>query len=208
MDTGGLLLVLSAPSGCGKTTIVSRVMQDLPGLVFSVSHTTRQPRPGEVDGVHYHFVDAAVFAAIRGKQPSGFLEWAEVHGNMYGTSVDEVDKHRRAGCDVILDIDVQGAAQVRRRVKPVTIFIAPPSLVELDRRLRGRGTESEATIAVRLNNARKELACVSAYDYLIVNDRIEEAVESLRGIIIAERCRQRRTPSGQPVQWRGDGAEG
>jgi guanylate kinase len=197
----GLLLVLSAPSGCGKTTMVNRVMSTLPGLVFSVSHTTRNPRIGEVDGVHYHFVEGALFSAIRNQQPSGFLEWAEVHGNMYGTSVEEVTKHQRAGCDVILDIDVQGAAQVRQRGNPVTIFIAPPSLAALERRLRGRATENEATIAVRLNNARKELACVGVYDYLIVNDRLEEAVESLRSIIIAERSRQRRTPDGRPMQW-------
>ena len=199
--SNALLLVLSAPSGCGKTTIVNRVMRTLPGLVFSVSHTTRLPRPGEVNGVHYHFVEGAVFSGIRNQQPTGFLEWAEVHGNMYGTSVEEVDKHQRAGCDVILDIDVQGAAQVRLRANPVTIFIAPPSLVELERRLRGRATENETTIAVRLNNARKELACVGVYDYLIVNDRLEDAVESLRSIIIAERCRQRRAPDGQPMQW-------
>ena len=199
--SNALLLVLSAPSGCGKTTIVNRVMRKLPGLVFSVSHTTRQPRPGEVNGVHYHFVEGAVFSGIRNQQPTGFLEWAEVHGNMYGTSVEEVEKHQRAGCDVILDIDVQGAAQVRLRANPVTIFIAPPSLVELERRLRGRATENETTIAVRLNNARKELACVGAYNYLIVNDRLEDAVESLRSIIIAERCRQRRAPDGQPMQW-------
>ncbi|MCL2789635.1 MAG: guanylate kinase [Desulfobulbus sp.] len=198
-----LLLVLSAPSGCGKTTILTRVMRDLPGLVFSVSHTTRQPRPGEIDGVHYHFVEANVFAAIRNRQPTGFLEWAEVHGNMYGTSVDEVDRHRHAGQDVILDIDVQGAAQVRQRTRPVTIFIAPPSLAELERRLRGRGTESEATIALRLNNARKELACSGAYDYLVVNDQLGQAVESLRSIIIAERCRQRRMPDGWPAHWSG-----
>jgi len=197
----GLLLVLSAPSGCGKTTIVKRVMENLPGLVFSVSHTTRQPRPGEVDGIHYHFVDGVLFSAMRSRRPSGFLEWAEVHGNMYGTSVEEVDKHQRAGSDVILDIDVQGSAQVRQRANPVTIFIAPPSLAELERRLRGRGTESEATIAVRLNNARKELACTGVYDYLIINDRLEDAVESLRSIIIAERCRQRRDLSGQLARW-------
>jgi guanylate kinase len=199
----GLLLVLSAPSGCGKTTIVNRVMTTLPGLVFSVSHTTRLPRPGEKDGVHYHFVEGAVFSAIRNQQPTGFLEWAEVHGNMYGTSCEEVAKHQQAGCDVILDIDVQGAAQVRQRGIPVTIFIAPPSLAELERRLRGRGTENETTIAVRLNNARKELACVGAYDYLIINDRLDDAVDCLRSIIIAERCRHRRALSGQPMQWGG-----
>ncbi|WP_408936611.1 guanylate kinase [Desulfobulbus sp.] len=201
MMAGGLLLVLSAPSGCGKTTILKQVMRDLPGLIFSVSHTTRQPRPGEVDAVHYHFVETATFAAIRNLQPTGFLEWAEVHGNMYGTSVEEVERHRAAGCDVILDIDVQGAAQVRQRAEPVTIFIAPPSLAELERRLRGRGTESEATVALRLNNARKELACSGAYDYLIVNDQLDQAVESLRSIVVAERCRQRRLPDGRQALW-------
>jgi guanylate kinase len=194
-----LLLVLSAPSGCGKTTIVNRVMGDLPGLVFSVSHTTRQPRIGETDGVHYHFVDTAAFNEIRDRQPTGFLEWAEVHGNMYGTSVDEVRRHQQAGRDVILDIDVQGAAQVRSRTTPVTIFIAPPSLPELERRLRGRGSEDEKTLAIRLENAKKELACIATYDYLIVNDRLEEAVDSLRSIIIAERSRQRRTLTGQAI---------
>jgi len=197
----GLLLVLSAPSGCGKTTIVNRVMKSLPGLVFSVSHTTRHPRPGEIDGVHYHFVTSSVFSRIRDGQPAGFLEWAEVHGNLYGTSVEEVRRHQQAGYDVILDIDVQGAAQVREHASPVTIFIAPPTLSELERRLRGRGTEDAATLALRLDNARKELACVSAYEYLIINDRLDEAVESLRSIIIAERSRQRRTLSGQTMPW-------
>jgi len=197
----GLLLVLSAPSGCGKTTIVNRVMKSLPGLVFSVSHTTRKPRPGEIDGVHYHFVTAQVFSHIRDRQPAGFLEWAEVHGNLYGTSVEEVHRHQQAGHDVILDIDVQGAAQVREHACPVTIFIAPPSLSELERRLCGRGTEDPATLALRLDNARKELACVPAYEYLIINDRLDEAVESLRSIIIAERSRQRRTLSGQTMHW-------
>jgi len=197
----GLLLVLSAPSGCGKTTIVNRVMKTLPGLVFSISHTTRSPRPGEVDGFHYHFVVAGLFAQLRDRHPPGFLEWAEVHGNLYGTSVAEVRRQQQAGFDVILDIDVQGAAQVRRHAQPVTIFIAPPSVPELERRLRGRGTENEDNLAVRLANARKEMACIPAYDYLIINDQLDQAVESLRSIIIAERSRQRRTPAGQAMQW-------
>lgn len=197
----GLLIVLSAPSGCGKTTMVRRLMQDVPGLVFSVSHTTRPPRAREVSGVDYHFVDAAAFQALRDQQPSGFLEWAEVHGNYYGTSVASVDGQRRAGNDVLLDIDVQGAAQVRANSNPVTIFIAPPSLAVLEQRLRGRGTESEATIDKRLRNARLELAAAGDYDYLIVNDRLDEAVEALRSIIIAERCRQRRDRCGAPLHW-------
>ncbi len=197
----GLLIVLSAPSGCGKTTILKQVMRDLPGLNFSVSHTTRQPRPGEVNGVHYHFVSPEAFVALRDQEPCGFLEWAEVHGNLYGTGAAEVEQRCQNGQDVLLDIDVQGAVQVRQRSTPITIFIAPPSLPTLEQRLRGRGTESEETIARRLENAKAELAAVSAYDYLIVNDRLEEAVESLCSIIIAERSRQRRDRRGAPLLW-------
>ena len=196
----GLLLVLSAPSGCGKTTIVKRVMAALPGLVFSVSHTTRPARAGEVDGVQYHFVDEAAFARMRDEQPSGFLEWARVHGNLYGTGVQTVKHLQQTGSDVILDIDVQGAAQVRERVPAVTIFIAPPSMQELERRLRGRGTEEDAVLKKRLDNAAAEIATAGRYQYLIVNDRLDEAVEIFRSIIIAERSRQRRTLTGQPVQ--------
>ncbi|MGI6657016.1 MAG: guanylate kinase [Desulfobulbus sp.] len=198
----GLLFVLSAPSGCGKTTLVNRVMPGLPGLVFSVSHTTRPPRPGEVDGVHYHFVSRQQFLALRDRQPSGFLEWAEVHGNLYGTGVEAVEDLRRAGLDVLLDIDVQGAALVRRAADPITIFIAPPSLAVLEARLRGRATEDEAIIATRLNNARKELAAAEAYEYLIVNGELETAVETLRAVILAERCRHRRGVDGRPA-WAG-----
>lgn len=197
----GMLIVLSAPSGCGKTTMVQRLMQSLPGLVFSVSHTTRAPRGREVDGVDYHFVDVATFLALRDQQPSGFLEWAEVHGNYYGTSVGAVQQQLVAGNDVLLDIDVQGAAQVRAQGKPVTVFIAPPSLDVLEQRLRGRGTESEATIDKRLRNARQEMAAVGDYDYLIVNDRLDEAVDILRSIVIAERCRRRRDTNGTSLQW-------
>ena len=200
--TKGLLLVLSAPSGCGKTTILNRVLSTLPGLVFSVSHTTRAPRPGEQNGIDYHFVDDATFLRMRDQDPPGFLEWAEVHGNMYGTSVEEVERQQQNGLDVVLDIDVQGAVQVRDRTAPVTIFIAPPSIEELERRLRGRGSETEAAIALRLHNAREELVCADTYEYLIINDRLEDAVESLKGIIIAERSRHRRNPDGQPMRWR------
>jgi guanylate kinase len=187
----GILLVLSAPSGCGKTTILRQVMAELPGLSFSVSHTTRQSRPGEVNGRDYHFVSLDQFQSIRDRQPSGFLEWAEVHGNCYGTSRQEVDSRLAVGNDVILDIDVQGAKQVRCNAAPVTVFIAPPSLAELERRLRGRGTESEESLRRRLNNAEKEMQAADAYTYLIVNDRLEQAVLELKSVIIAERCRRR-----------------
>ena len=190
----GFLLVLSAPSGCGKTTILRQVMAELSGLSFSVSHTTRQPRTGEISGRDYHFVSPEEFKIIRDQQPSGFLEWAEVHGNFYGTSRQEMDSRLAAGMDVILDIDVQGAEQVRRSTQPVTVFIAPPSLEELERRLRGRGTESEESVRRRLANAAKEMEAAPAYTYLIINDRLEQAVLELKSIIIAERCRIRRNP--------------
>jgi len=193
-----ILLVISSPSGGGKTTILREVMATVPGLVFSVSHTTRKPRPNEEDGCDYHFVSRAIFREIESRQPSGFLEWAEVHGNLYGTGRDEVEQQLRAGNDVILDIDVQGAMQVRETSSPVMVFIAPPSLPELEARLRKRATESDETIALRLENARTELGFTDQYDYLIVNDRLEEAVASLRAIIIAERSRRRRSPGGLP----------
>lgn len=195
----GILFVLSSPSGGGKTTILKQVMSGLPGLVFSVSHTTRSPRTGEVNGRDYHFVSQEQFRDIRDDSHLGFLEWAEVHGNLYGTSRGEVAKQLSAGHDVILDIDVQGAMQVRKSSEHVSVFIAPPSLQELESRLRKRGTESEQDLKVRLENAEKELAFSNQYDYLIVNDQLDEAVESLRAIIIAERCRQRRSRSGNPV---------
>lgn len=194
-----ILFVLSAPSGGGKTTILKKVMADLPGLVFSVSHTTRSPRPGEMAGRDYHFVGREEFLSIRDASPPGFLEWAEVHGNLYGTGRAVVERQLLAGQDVILDIDVQGALQVQRTAAPVMIFIAPPSLAELASRLRRRGTESEDTIRLRLDNASKELAMTDRYDYLIINDRLPEAIDSLRSIIVAERCRRRRTPAGLPA---------
>jgi len=198
--SNGILFVISAPSGCGKTTILKRVIADLPGLVFSVSHTTRSPRPGEKDGRDYHFVSRDEFEAIRDAQPSGFLEWAAVHGSLYGTCREEVSRELAAGRDVILDIDVQGAIQVQERCAPVSVFIAPPSFAELEQRLRNRGTESGRILALRLENAEKELEAMDGYDYLIINDRLEEAVESLRAVIIAERCRCRRTLDGMPAQ--------
>ena len=186
----GLLLVVSAPSGCGKTTILKQVMAKISGLEFSVSHTTRQPRVGERDGSDYHFVSKEDFIALRDQQPSGFLEWAEVHGNFYGTSRQNVEALLAAGKDVVLDIDIQGAEQVRKNAEPVTVFISPPTLAELERRLQGRGTESPEDLAVRLANAEKEMAAAENYRYLIVNDELEQAVRDLQAIITAERRRR------------------
>jgi guanylate kinase len=189
----GFLLVVSAPSGCGKTTILKQVMAKISGLQFSVSHTTRQPRRGEMDGIDYHFVSKEQFIALRDQEPSGFLEWAEVHGNFYGTSRQEVEASLTEGKDVILDIDIQGAEQVRKNADTVTVFISPPTLAELERRLRGRGTESAEDITVRLENAEKEMAAASNYRYLIINDELDQAVRDLQAVIAAER--RRRNPA-------------
>lgn len=195
----GNLFVISAPSGAGKSTILKKLLARVPNLAFSVSHTTRTPRTGESDGREYHFVDRPTFEAMRAEQ--AFLEWAEVHGNLYGTSRAAIEAQQAKGIDVFLDIDVQGARQLRECGHPgaVFLFIAPPSRQELEKRLRGRGTDPEETIQLRLNNAHRELADADRYDYLIINDRLEEAVEVLRAVVIAERCKGRRNPDGQPL---------
>jgi guanylate kinase len=198
--TTGKLFILSAPSGAGKTTLLKRVMADLPGLAFSVSHTTRLPRTGEHDGVDYHFVSRGRFETMRDQ--GVFLEWAEVHGNLYGTSRPSVLAQLATGLDVILDIDIQGTAILRNSaaIPSASLFITPPSLSELERRLRGRGTDSEETILLRLKNAGKEMQAAVDYEYLIVNDRLEQAVDTLRAIVIAERSRGHRLPTGQAIE--------
>jgi guanylate kinase len=200
----GKLFILSAPSGTGKTTLLRKVMADVPGLAFSVSHTTRSPRSGEEDGVDYYFVSRGQFEAMR--EQAAFLEWAEVHGNFYGTSGPAVFTQVSSGIDVVLDIDVQGAAILRASAKiPATIstasiFIAPPSLQELERRLRGRGTDNEETILLRLRNAGREMQEALAYDYLVVNDTLEQAIDTVRAIVIAERSRGHRLPTGEAIK--------
>ncbi len=195
----GRLFVISAPSGAGKTTLLKRVMARISGLSFSVSHTTREPRTGEEDGVDYHFISTAVFLDMVEK--GLFLEHAEVHGNFYGTSRESVLEQLKKGMDIVLDIDVQGASIVRRSdvLAGVNIFIAPPCLAELERRLRGRETESEENVGVRLKNAVIEMQAARNYDYLIVNDNLEETVDLLIAIVWAERARSHRLPSGKPI---------
>ncbi len=197
---GGRLFVISAPSGTGKTTILKRVMAGLAGLAFSVSHTTRMPRVGERDGIEYHFVNHAVFEDMRDK--GLFLEWARVHDNYYGTSRGGVVEQLQKGMDIILDIDVQGAALLREfsNLEASHIFICPPGLAELEKRLRGRETESEESIQVRLKNAGMELQSAKDYEYVIVNDVLDEAVQLLAAIILAERARAHRLPSGRPIE--------
>jgi guanylate kinase len=195
----GSLFIISAPSGTGKTTILKKIVAVMEKVAFSVSHTTRAPRSGEQEGGDYFFIDKSTFATIR--QQGFFLEWAEVHGNLYGTSSSEVLAATEQGLDIILDIDVQGARQVKEKLgdKGIFIFISPPSLEELEKRLAGRSTESESVMATRLANAKEEMQSIEQYDYVIVNDTVDQAVEVLKSIIIAERSRKRRGRSGEPL---------
>jgi guanylate kinase len=195
----GNLIIISAPSGTGKTTILKKLFAEVKGVTFSVSHTTRRPRTGEKDSVDYYFVDQETFKRMRADKE--FLEWAEVHGNFYGTSRREVNRHLAQGLDVFLDIDVQGARQVREAAggECFSIFIVPPSWEEQERRLTSRGTDSPETIRLRLENARKEIQDANLYDYLIVNDTVEQAVDTLRAIIVAQRCRTRHNRDGLPL---------
>ncbi|MDW7643555.1 MAG: guanylate kinase [Desulfuromonadales bacterium] len=192
-EGAGSLFVISAPSGAGKTSLCKEVIDFFPLLRQSVSYTTRPMRPGEVDGIDYHFVTAETFAAMveRGE----FAEWAEVHGNRYGTALSTLAEAMAQGEDVLLDIDCQGAEQLRKTCRQaVFIFILPPSLDELMRRLQGRQTDSEEVIRRRLANARHEIAQVPLYDFVVINDQFATALEQLKAIIVAERCRVRRHP--------------
>ena len=184
----GIIFIVSAPSGAGKTTLTKRAVEAFPALFLSVSYTTRPPRANEVDGRDYHFIGEEQFFHLR---DSGALaEWARVHGFFYGTPRAPLEGALAEGRDVILDIDVQGARQIKQ-VYPeaVSIFILPPSWEELEARLRGRRTEEESTIARRLKRAREEAQELPLYDYWIVNDKLERAVEVLKAIVIAERAR-------------------
>jgi guanylate kinase len=185
----GLLFVLSAPSGAGKTTLAHAFRASHPDAVFSVSATTRPPRGAERDGVDYHFVSAARFSEL--VEQGAFAEWAEVHGQRYGTPRDTVEEALRAGRIALFDIDVQGGAQLRRAFprSAVTVFIVPPSVAELERRLRGRSTDSEAVIARRLAAARAEVAQgLASYDYVVVNDDLDAALRRLEAIAAHERA--------------------
>jgi guanylate kinase len=186
----GLLIVVSAPSGTGKTTLVESLVARCQGLVQSRSYTSRPARPGERDGVDYNFVSRQAFEAmvVRGE----FLEWADVFGNLYGTRRADTEQARDRGADVVLVIDVQGAAQVRQRAEAVSIFVLPPSFQVLESRLRSRSKDSEAAMARRLATAREEVLAVDDYDYVVVNDDVERCVEELDAIVRAERARRTR----------------
>lgn len=187
-DRKGIPFVVSAPSGAGKTTLCREVQKDLDGLSFSVSHTTRTPREGEVSGRDYHFVDIKKFRSLI--DAGAFIEWAEVHGNLYGTSLEEIQRSLLGGEDLLIEIDVQGAAQLREKLpEAVFVFVLPPDLNVLEERLRGRGTDDDSSIQRRLAIAVREISEQKNYDYRIVNDELELAAHNLAGIIRAERCR-------------------
>ncbi len=196
-----LLLILSSPSGAGKTTLTRLLLEQYQDLRFSVSHTTRPPRASEVDGRDYHFVDRTRFLELVGQ--GAFLEWAEVHGNLYGTSTAEIDRARATpGCTgMIFDIDYQGARQIKSKVADVlAVFILPPSMQELERRLRGRASETEEAVQRRFAMARREIEHYALFDYIVVNEDIRHASGELSAIVVAERSRRtRRAPLAESL---------
>jgi guanylate kinase len=193
----GMLIVVSAPSGAGKTSLCHEIRFVLPDLAYSISYTTRQPRPGETNGKDFHFVSEATFRAMvdRGE----FAEWATVHGNLYGTGAKALEQLLTAGLDVLLDIDTQGARQLRARYpEEVYVFVAAPSMRELEQRLRERKSDAPQEIAKRMARAREEIMAWREYDYLIINRDLKEAVNDLAAVIQAERCRTKRLSLSLP----------
>lgn len=189
MANDGLLIILSGPSGCGKGTIVSRILKEREDTILSVSVTTRAPRPGEIDGFHYWFITAEEFDNM--VQRNDLLEYAQYSGNCYGTPRTAVEEHIKAGRNVILEIDVQGALQVMQRCDDyVSVFLTVPSMEELEKRLRGRGTEEESRVQARLTAAKEELEYVDRYQYRVLNDDLDEAVEQIHRIIETEKSRK------------------
>ena len=201
MNSTGTLFIVSAPSGAGKTTLVSRLIADDPAVVHSISYTTRAPRPGEQEGREYHFVDVKGFLGMR--ERGEFLEWAEVHGNFYGTSRLWLEARMREGTDVLLEIDWQGAQQVRKLFpQAVGIFILPPSIDELERRLRGRGSDSEDVIARRVAAALGEMRHVGEFDFVIINKDLDVALDDLKAAVRSARLRFPRQRARQPEVFR------
>lgn len=184
----GILVIISAPSGAGKSTIIRRILQSDSNCRFAVSHTTRQPRAGETSGVDYYFVGMDEFQSMVARDH--FAEWAVVHGNMYGTSFAEVQRLSSQGIDVVFEVDYQGGRSLMRRFPDAaSIFVLPPSMAEVKRRLTERGTDDADTIEMRLHNARIEIATAGEYRYVVVNDDLDRAVSDVRDVIRVERLR-------------------
>lgn len=191
MNKEGLLFIISAPSGAGKTSLCKEVVKLFSNLYHSVSYTTRLPRPGEKDGEDYLFVSKDKFQKMIDDRR--FVEWAEIHGNRYGTTIDSLKEYRHKGIDIILDIDGQGGRQLKNEYPDgIYVFILPPSWKDLEERLRLRSTDSDEDIEKRLRNAKEELQYIYHYDYIVVNNDLEEAVSALKSIIIAEKSRRER----------------
>jgi guanylate kinase len=192
LERRGLLFVLSSPSGAGKSTLSRMLLDADENIALSVSYTTRPPRPGEIEGVHYHFTDVATFKQMAAD--GEFLEWAHVFGNRYGTPKAPVEKQLAAGCDVLFDIDWQGAQQLYQEAGPdvVRVFILPPSIEELERRLLSRAQDSEAVITDRMSRAKAEIGHWDGYDYVLINDDVQACFEKVRQILAAERMKRRR----------------
>jgi guanylate kinase len=191
MSNNALVIIISAPSGTGKTSICRHIFREFPDIRFSVSYTTRRPRPGEVDGRDYHFVTEAAFKEKM--QKGEFAEWAENYGNLYGTSRQVIEEIRSRGEDLILDVEPRGARALKELYPDgVFVFVLPPDLAELKKRLQKRGAEDDETRKRRFQKAKDEIREVFWYDYIIVNDRLESAVERLRAVYLAEKCRRER----------------
>ncbi|MBR7024634.1 MAG: guanylate kinase [Selenomonadaceae bacterium] len=184
----GLLIVISGASGTGKGTVCKKLLNDLPAVSYSVSATTRTPRPGEVDGKEYYFLKVDEFKTWIAEEK--FLEYAEVYGNFYGTPLNKIEERLNRGEDILLEIDVQGALNVKKKCpEGIYIFLLPPSLEELKNRIEGRGTESPESLARRLKNAVAEIKIGLQYDYVVVNDTIDDAAARIKSILSAERCK-------------------
>lgn len=184
----GLLIVISGASGTGKGTVCKKILAESPNIAYSISATTRKPRPGEIDGREYYFLSVEEFKAWISEEK--FLEYANVYGNFYGTPLNKIEERLNRGEDIILEIDVQGALNVKQKCpEGVYIFLLPPSLEELKRRIEGRGTENSESLARRLKNALAEIKMGLEYDYVVVNDTIDNAVEQIKAILTAERLK-------------------
>ena len=199
MHHPGNVFVVSAPSGAGKSTLVQRLVQSVPSLVFSISFTTRKPRPGEVDGRDYFFVSDDTFDAM--VREGGLVEWVQVYGHRYGTGRDWLKEVLASGQDVLLDIETTGALNLRRAIPDACmIFILPPSAASLELRLRSRGKDSDEQIAIRMKHARHEMELYLAYDYLVMNDDLELAYRQFESIVYATRARRERmAPAAQRI---------